>query len=77
MPDLSHTACLWEAGPTVGAPNDADHVAVYESTSGSSGKPTQSERISFWRREVLAAEAKKAGSASIDTRLTPIIIIKK
>jgi len=39
MPDLSHAACLWEAGPTGGAPNDADHVAVYESTSGSSGKP--------------------------------------
>jgi len=30
MPDLSHSACSWEAGPTGGAPNDANHVAVYE-----------------------------------------------
>ena len=37
-----------------------------------SGLPEQSVRIKAWRYKVLAADARKAGSASDATRLTPI-----
>ena len=48
-----------------------DDQSVRNDCKESLSEQTQSARMSAWSQSVLAADAKKAGSASEDTRLTP------
>ena len=52
------------------APKDVDQSAKYDCKKTLS-EQVQPGKMSSWMESVLAAEAKKAGSASEDTRLTP------
>ena len=52
-------------------PNQADQSNKYACKNWHSGLPEPSVRINAWRDKVLAADARKAGSASDATRLSP------
>jgi len=69
MPGRSQNGCFGGRESGI-APKDADQSIKYDWKKTLS-EQVQPDKMSSWRESVLAAEAKKAGSASEDTRLTP------
>lgn len=70
-PGLSQNDCLDESESVgIEQPNDEDHDCKYVSKNESEGQGMRA-RIESWREEVLAADAKKAGSASDAALLIP------
>jgi len=69
MPGQSQKGCV--GGKSSARVPKADEQSERYDCKESLSEEAQSARMSAWRESVLAADAKKAGSASEDTRLSP------